>query len=354
MRHHKATRATEWLEADVDEAAARFHQYVGEGYRLSMPRRSLAGGHRPAYWWIAEIADKRKACIAKCRVYHRRGRRDLDRDRDRLEYNMANKELRTLIRKSQERAWNELVAKVEGDVWGLPYRLVTKKLARGPTEALTRGKKVDIAKHLFPAAAPTVWEEIALTGPGRLPIPYSGAVHISPFHATDLARAALKLPCVKSPGPDLVHNEILKTFAREDPEALLALYNLCWGAAAFPSAWKRARLVLLYKGGPRSPDDLSSYRTISLINTTAKLFERLVLYVLEAEFRERGGLSTRQFGFRKGVGTAYAIKNVIELAEEDLRRRDRRTRAVVSLDVKNAFNTAAWPAIDEALRRKGL
>lgn len=211
-------------------------------------------------------------CIAKRRAYQRRRRRDQDRDRERTEYNTAKKELRILIKKSQEKAWSELVAKVEGDVWGLPYRLVTKKLARGPADAYTRGKEVEIAKHLFPASTTTEWGEIALTGPRRLPSPYSGEAYTRPFNTIELTRAAMRLPCGKAPGPDLVHNEVLKIFVREDPEALLALYNLCWGAAAFPSEWKRARLVLLYKGGPRSPDDPSSYRPISLINTTAKLF----------------------------------------------------------------------------------
>lgn len=224
---------------------------------------------------------------------------------------MAKKELRILIRKSQEKAWSELIASVEGDVWGLPYRLVTKKLTRGPANALTRGKEVEIAKHLFPTSLTTEWVEIALTGSRGLPIPYSGEAHTLPFNALEITRSAKKLPSGKAHGPDLVHNEVLRIFVREDPEALFALFNLCWAAAVFPSEWNRARLVHLYKGGLRSPDDPSSYRPISLINTTAKLFERLVLLRLETELSECGGLSYRQFGFRKGVGTSDAINKVI-------------------------------------------
>lgn len=354
IRVEKLTRIADWLDGNAEEAAKRFHRYVVAGCRLSMPARGAAGGHRPAYWWNAEIAEKRKLCIAKRRAYQRRGRRNGDRDSEREEYNREKKELRSLIRKSQEKAWGELIARVEGDVWGMPFRLVTKKLARGPRNAYTRGKEEEIAKHLFPGAATTDWNEIALTGPHGFPIPLPDKVHTRPFDEAELARAAKRLPGEKAPGPDMIHNEVLKIFVREDPEAMLALFNRGWGASAFPTECKRARLVLLYKGGTRSPEDPASFRPISLVNTTAKLYERLVLYRLEAELSEHGGLSIKQFGFRRGVGTTDAISRALELAEEDPRNDNKGIRAIISLDVQNAFNTAAWTAIDEAIRKKGL
>lgn len=58
---------------------------------------------------------------------------------------------------------------------------------------------------------------------------------------------------------------------------------------------------MFYKGGARPPDDWSSYRPISLLDALAKLFERLVLYRIKEELAERGGLTIKQFGLRKGV-----------------------------------------------------
>lgn len=69
IRTTKVTRDECWLGADPDEAAERFHQYVVEGCRLSMPARRMAGRHRPMYWWNDNIAAKRRDCIAKRRTF---------------------------------------------------------------------------------------------------------------------------------------------------------------------------------------------------------------------------------------------------------------------------------------------
>lgn len=57
-----------------------------------------------------------------------------------------------------------------------------------------------------------------------------------------------RLPWDKAPGPDTVLNEILKIFLKEDPEALLSPFNVYWRGATFLKRWKKARLVLVYKG----------------------------------------------------------------------------------------------------------
>lgn len=85
-----------------------------------------------------------------------------------------------------------------------------------------------------------------------------------------------------------------------------------------------------------------------------KLYERMVLQGLEAELSEIEGLSIRQFGFRKGMGTTKVVSRVLELVEEGKMYRGGKTCAVISLDVANAFNKALWPAIDETVRKKGF
>ncbi|CAB0039106.1 unnamed protein product [Trichogramma brassicae] len=69
-----------------------------------------------------------------------------------------------------------------------------------------------------------------------------------------------------------------------------------------------------------------------------------------------GGLSERQYGFRKGRSTKDAIEDVISTAREAIagKRWYRGTKkycAVVTLDVRNAFNSARWDNILAALRR---
>ncbi|KAH8340498.1 hypothetical protein KR074_007420, partial [Drosophila pseudoananassae] len=56
-----------------------------------------------------------------------------------------------------------------------------------------------------------------------------------------------------------------------------------------------------------------SYRPICLLDTTGKVFERVIAARLEAAVEEAGGLSPKQYGFRKGrrFNVPSAIMNVV-------------------------------------------
>lgn len=141
------------------------------------------------------------------------------------------------------------------------------------------------------------WDEVPLSGPYENVTTEPAA---PPFTMTELITVARRLTGGKAPGPDGVVNKILKIFVEKDAEILLALFNICWGDETFPVGWKRARLVFLYKGNNKPITDPSSFQPISLINTVAKLFKRMVLDKLNVETAEKGGLSTRKYGLRKG------------------------------------------------------
>lgn len=356
IRSEKAGRSEEWLGSDAETAAERFHLYVRSGCDLSMPKRGATGGRRPAYWWNEEIARKRKECIRRRRAFHRAGRRNSDRETERVALRTAKKALSIAIASSQEKAWKNLLDAVESDVWGLPYKIVAKKLNRCPPGAYTAGRELEIAAELFPRRPETTWRNIETSGPRGLPPVRPTEDDMRPFEMAELLKAGRRLPGGKAPGPDAVPNEVIRIFLREDPHSLLTLFNICWRRAEFPKRWKRARLVLLYKGGGRALTEAGSFRPISLIDSTAKLFERMVLVRLENEINRTGGLSIRQHGFRKGSGTVEAMTSVLEFADEARRTRiqERKTSVMITLDVRNAFNTASWMSIDKALRERRI
>ncbi|CAB0040059.1 unnamed protein product [Trichogramma brassicae] len=87
-----------------------------------------------------------------------------------------------------------------------------------------------------------------------------------------------------------------------------------------------------------------------------KILERIICDRLEAFTERPGGLSERQYGFRKGRSTIDAIEDIVSTARYTVagRRWHRGTKkycAVVTLDVRNAFNSARWDNILAALRR---
>ncbi|KAL4088732.1 hypothetical protein QTP88_023816 [Uroleucon formosanum] len=322
-----------------------------------MPIRSLAKGKRAVHWWSEEIADLRRAAITARRSYQRAGRRSnaSNRNEEFQVYNRSRKVLRIAIRKEQERSWRELCDSVDSDPQGVPYRLVTKRLGRRHP-VIEEPALSSIARELFPALPTINWDLVPLERSVPTEIIEHPETSTPLFTADELRQAVRKLPSGKAPGPDNIPNEIIKLAAERSPEMFLETFNACLTNSQFPNRWKCAKLILLHKGAYKPPDQPSSYRPISLLDGGGKLLERLLLNRLEAHIERAGALSGLQFGFRRHRSTTDAIEEVIKAAREAGRGavQNRHLCAVVTLDVKNAFNTAPRKMIDESLQRSSV
>lgn len=150
----------------------------------------------------------------------------------------------------------------------------------------------------------------------------------------------------KAPGPNNLPNEVVRLAFACDPKAFTNLYNACLREGTFPDQWKTAKLTLLPKG---KPEDMK-FRPLCLLNTTGKIFEKIIVKRLEEHLdgRADGSINQNQYGFRRGRCTTDAIIDLRNWIQENSGPRRRRT--AISLDIKNAFNTASWPRIMEALR----
>ena len=80
----------------------------------------------------------------------------------------------------------------------------------------------------------------------------------------------------------------------------------------------------------------------------------MLLRRLEDHIHRNGGLSPRQYGFRKGLSTVDAIAKVIDESAK-VKKGTWKTMgfcALVTLDISNAFNTARWDKIMKALEAR--
>uniref|UniRef100_A0ABD2W7C9 Reverse transcriptase domain-containing protein n=1 Tax=Trichogramma kaykai TaxID=54128 RepID=A0ABD2W7C9_9HYME len=158
-----------------------------------------------------------------------------------------------------------------------------------------------------------------------------------------------------APGPDGIPNAALRIAVAARPDIFLRVYTACIRSGVFPRCWKRQRLVLLPKPG-KPPDEPTSFRPICMLDAMGKMLERIICDRLQAFTESPAGLSDRQFGFRRGRSTIDAIETVVSTAREALKGKrwlggTKEYCAVVTLDVKNAFNTARWNNILTALER---
>ena len=176
-------------------------------------------------------------------------------------------------------------------------------------------------------------------------------IYFAPLNRCEVIKACRKLKKGKSPGPDGIPNEVIQIVGKMWPELLTGVFNTCFESGSFPTKWKIQKLVLLRKGD--KPLNLpSSYRPLCMLDSLGKLLESILLQRLDECVQNLGGLSPMQFGFRKGKSTIDAINEVVNMAEQA--KTTKGFCAIITLDVRNAFNTVKWKKILEALRMKGV
>ena len=139
----------------------------------------------------------------------------------------------------------------------------------------------------------------------------------------------------KTPGFDLITAEILKQLPRKAIVLLTFLFNAAFRLKYIPTIWKVAEVIMILKPG-KPPNDVKSYRPISLLPIISKLFEKILLKRLNPVIEQKKLIPNHQFGFRQKHSTCdqvHRITNVIEKALEE-----KMICSAVFLDVSQAFD----------------
>lgn len=130
------------------------------------------------------------------------------------------------------------------------------------------------------------------------------------FTPDNIATIIHKLPARKAPGSDHITAEMLKPIVDPLSTFLSRYLYCCWKWALFPTHWRTAQVVPIYKkGDPTLP---SNYRPISLTSHFRKLFERLILPYLLTTVRP---LDISQGGFRAHRGSldqSFVLHHLIQ------------------------------------------
>lgn len=340
-------------DINVNQEAEWFRGAMTHICDASMPRVRPYTPKRQVYWWSAEIAQLRRACVVTRRQYTRQRRRRF-RDED-LEvrlyaaYKEAKETLQLAIARAKTQARDELLETLNRDPWGRPYRSVRGKL-RPWAPPLTQSLEPRLLEEVIPALFPTREEHTPPTMAPPASDVRDADTDVPEVTDIEMRMAVLRLQSKKTaPGPDGIPGRAWVLALRSGlGQRLCELFEACLQQGRFPGPWKTGRLVLLRKEG-RPADSPSAYRPIVLLDEVGKLFERIIAGRLLGHLNSAGpNLNDNQFGFRRGRSTVGAILRVKALAEEAVSRGD--VVLAVSLDISNAFNTLPWSCIMEALR----
>jgi len=147
----------------------------------------------------------------------------------------------------------------------------------------------------------------------------------------------------KAPGPDGIYVDLWKLVYFNNKDYVLELLNTCLRLNYFPSLWKRAIVVYLNKKKLEMPRP-EHFRPICLLSTLGKTFDRVLAQRLSNYLEVSGAYDEKQYGFRKNRSTMEALRSLIEFS-----KKDSRPTAVVSLDLRNAFNSVRYDSIINSL-----
>lgn len=314
---------------------------LGHAYKESTGRNGTPNMQVP-FWWNPEIEHCRNDCkIARRTLTRQRKRGDQLNERTIAqlmeEYKNKKKELKKCIIVSKNQHWKNLCRELDNNLWGNGFKIAMKHLKKPFLPyTLPKEKILEIVDTLFPDNDDS-WNRGSLIR------------GVEPFTYGELETAIKNMKNGKAPGPDRIPPEAIKELVEHEPNLVLRILNDLLRKQEFPKLWKLARVILLLKNG-KSIEQASAFRPICLLDTMGKLYEMLLRERLEQELAGRNGLSNKQFGFRRGRSTIQAV----EAVQKAVSTTKEKWCVLITLDIKNAFNSATWSYIIRELKNKQI
>lgn len=269
----------------IEEASANeMEKFIRDSMRQSCdaaaPRTGSPPTKKQTYWWTDDVTELRRNAIVKRRAWlrDRRRRSSTEEERENLEnaYRTTKRALRKAIGQAKTKAWRELIATIEEDPWGLPYKVVLKKLRRASdnlTETLEEEKLNHLLSFLFPMGN-HFWSGSRENGEQE----QNGEEEETKVTALEIQKI-VRRPGARyaAPGLDGITKGILKDIPKEMFEVLAKGFTRCFKQRIFSEEWKKTLLVLILKqGGTGNPMDLPKARPICLLSELGKTLERLI------------------------------------------------------------------------------
>ncbi|MEL6988110.1 MAG: reverse transcriptase family protein [Bacteroidota bacterium] len=154
----------------------------------------------------------------------------------------------------------------------------------------------------------------------------------------------------KSFGQDGIPTTVLKVLKHDISNFLVNAFNEMIDKEVFPSCFKVAKIIPLFKGGDK--DSFNNYRPISLLSNVGKIFEKLISKRILKFLNRHDILDEHQFGFRNKRSTTDAIVAQIERIREALEAKEK--ASILLLDLKKAFDTIDHKMLFTKLDRIGI
>ena len=166
----------------------------------------------------------------------------------------------------------------------------------------------------------------------------------------DLSDLLKSLDTNKATGPDQISQMMLKEAGDVIVPSLVKLFNLSLRSSKYPSEWKKAHVIPIFKKGDAAIID--NYRPVSILSCVGKLFERAVFKYVYNFLRDSNAISIKQSGFKPGDSTVYQLAHLYHLFSEAIdKQKDIR---VVFCDISKAFDRVWHTGLLAKLQKVGV
>ena len=154
----------------------------------------------------------------------------------------------------------------------------------------------------------------------------------------------------KANGPDGISNRILKICNNQLSEPLALVFNFALKTGKYPSEWKNANLIPIFKKGDRQL--MKNYRPVSLLSQTSKIFERIIYNKIYDHCKINNILTEKNSGFKKLDSTINQLIHFSHKIYQGLE--DEEKIGIIFLDISKAFDSIWHKGLVFKLRKYGI
>lgn len=187
-----------------------------------MPRRTGHSKGRSVPWWNDDIKELRRKCLKDRRTYQRKRRR-MNEEHCTVylrKWKESKISLSNAIKAAKEKTWQDLIASIDKDAWGMPNKIVMKRPRRqNPLQGIeTPGRLEAIINELFPDRQPHCH------APALILVSETSTT----ITAFEIIEVAMSMPNRKAPGPDSIPNEVIKVAVASLTKRFQEVFTKCW------------------------------------------------------------------------------------------------------------------------------
>lgn len=276
----------------------------------SIPRTNTKPKHTPVPWWSKDIAfsiSERKKALHKFQIS--------PTNENLIYFKKMRARAKYLIKTAKKSSWKEYISSI---TYATPTKIVWEKIKKIQGSATTLFKPLiensilisnpfeianSFARYFSRISSSQNYDRSFIQLKNNAENSFldfsscNNEAYNLPFRYEELEHALCQSK-KSAPGPDNIHNVMLKNMNFESKVELLEVLNNLWLNDTFPDLWKRAILIPILK--PNKPThSVESYRPISLTSCVSKLLERMVNKRLVWVLENGNLISNQQCGFRQ-------------------------------------------------------